>query len=486
MQTEDVVRNAFLSADVDKSGTLDVQEFGRLLKLLNPSTWSDERLQRFFLRADKDGSGRVDLQETLDWLLAKEPAAQESEDKAGEVLKKQESPSKGRTFEMTRLMRAFEEADINRDGCLDKEEFASVLMSLDPKKFSDPKKLTVAFQRADDDHNGELDTREVEAWLGRYLSKKAPDEVEELYMLLTWRDGRNAGPLRLDDLLYAYQHCTAAGLGGRVRRLVPQNVLYDGNPRDVSPMEFVLLLEYLREHRETSEDDLMQVLSSSKWRKRINQKVLKRSFSGDLLSLLHGLGVNPNTPVGVGLFRQLLAVLSALLCIDKQHLLMYFTWSKTHCLEMTDAMAQRVLEQVFLKVGKAGAPLLSQGIVENDFYRVCYSMDVLDTNGRKGIPRGQIALLFQELSRTLQQKLAERDNRKHPYRARKDTRASPEKKRVDHAPGMHEIRGSAQLSVLLEMLWRALPGRPFPTAVDMVLTFLEKASEDGGKRRASF
>ena len=32
-----------------------------------------------------------------------------------------------------------------------------------------------------------------------------------------------------------------------------------------------------------------------------------------------------------------------------------------------------------------------------DFYRVCYSMDVLDTNGRKGIPRGQIALLFQEL-----------------------------------------------------------------------------------------
>ncbi|CAE7220417.1 CML8 [Symbiodinium sp. CCMP2592] len=190
MQTEDVVRNAFLSADVDKSGTLDVQEFGRLLKLLNPSTWSDERLQRFFLRADKDGSGRVDLQETLDWLLAKEPAAQESEDRAGEVLKKQDSPSKGRTFEMTRLMRAFEEADINRDGCLDKEEFASVLMSLDPKKFSDPKKLTVAFQRADDDHNGELDTREVEAWLGRYLNKKAPDEVEELYMLLTWRDGR--------------------------------------------------------------------------------------------------------------------------------------------------------------------------------------------------------------------------------------------------------------------------------------------------------
>lgn len=34
-----------------------------------------------------------------------------------------------------------------------------------------------------------------------------------------------------------------------------------------------------------------------------------------------------------------------------------------------------------------------------DFYRVCFSMDVLDTNGRTGIPRGQIALLFQAVSR---------------------------------------------------------------------------------------
>eukprot|EP00435_Cladocopium_sp_Y103_P057942 s880_g20.t1 len=69
MTTEEVVRRAFLNADVDQSGTLDIQEFGRLLQLLNPSTWSQERLQLFFLRADKDGSGRVDLQETLDWLL---------------------------------------------------------------------------------------------------------------------------------------------------------------------------------------------------------------------------------------------------------------------------------------------------------------------------------------------------------------------------------------------------------------------------------
>eukprot|EP00913_Durusdinium_trenchii_P029992 g28105.t1 len=69
MTTEDVVRQAFVNADIDCSGTLDIQEFGRLLQLLNPSCWSPERLERFFSRADKDGSGRVDLQETLDWLL---------------------------------------------------------------------------------------------------------------------------------------------------------------------------------------------------------------------------------------------------------------------------------------------------------------------------------------------------------------------------------------------------------------------------------
>mmetsp|Transcript_36822 Transcript_36822/g.85078 ORF Transcript_36822/g.85078 Transcript_36822/m.85078 type:complete len:492 (-) Transcript_36822:42-1517(-) len=490
MQTEDVVKSAFFSADLDKSGTLDIQEFGRLLQLLNPSTWSDERLQRFFLRADKDGSGRVDLEETLDWLLAKEPPKIEVDaEPTKEPIKlespsKTESPSKAkpRTFEMSRLMRAFEEADLNHDGHLEKEEFASVLMSLDPKKFSDPKKLSVAFQRADDDHNGALDSREVETWLRKYFAKNAPDDVEELYMLLTWRDGRNAGPLRLDDLLQAFLQCSSAGLNCHLGKLVPQSLEGDAEPREVSPMEFVLLLEYLREHRETSEDDLMQLLASSKWRRRINQKVLKRSFSGDLLSLLRGLGVNPNTPVGVGLFRQLLSALSALLRIDRQHLLMYFTWSKTQLLQMTDAMAEKVMEQVFLKVSKGGESLLSQGIVENDFYRVCYSMDVLDTKeGKRGIPRGQIAILFQELSRGLPQKLLERELRKYPYRhARKDSKPVERKK---GSPRLFEIKGTAQLSVMLEMLWKALPGRPFPTAIEMVLHFLQKSSDQAAKRR---
>ena len=55
-------------------------------------------------------------------------------------------------------------------------------------------------------------------------------------MLLTWRDNRNAGPLRLDDLLGAFQLCTAAGaeslreeatsrgMGPRFRGHVPQQV----------------------------------------------------------------------------------------------------------------------------------------------------------------------------------------------------------------------------------------------------------------------
>eukprot|EP00437_Effrenium_voratum_P020722 CAMPEP_0181445090 /NCGR_PEP_ID=MMETSP1110-20121109/25409_1 /TAXON_ID=174948 /ORGANISM="Symbiodinium sp., Strain CCMP421" /LENGTH=497 /DNA_ID=CAMNT_0023569125 /DNA_START=37 /DNA_END=1530 /DNA_ORIENTATION=- len=484
METADIVRQAFLNADVDESGTLDIAEFGRLLQLLNPSTWSTERLERFFLRADKDGSGRVDLQETLDWLLAKEPAPTEKEEELqwGAELRPR------RSSEVSRIMKAFDDADMNKDGFLDKEEFASLLMHLDPKRFSDPKRLTAAFLKADNDHSGKLEVDEVESWLRDYLAKVGTSEEEELYMLLTWRDNRIAGPLRLGDLLGAFQLCTTAGMNDRLRRLIPQQVPGFFEPRDVSPMEFVLLFEYLRDNRDANDKDVRELFGSPTWRRKMNKKDLKRSFSGNLTSLVHGLGHNPNTPVGLGLFKQLLAVLSAILRIDREHMLMFFAWAQTGHFQLTDAIIQRVLEKVFLKAkGKEKEPVLAQSVAENDFYRVCFSMGVLDTNGFKGIPRGEIALIFQDICRSLNQKLADRDALKRPFRVRKDR--SPKKGSKVFAgttwptssPGsmarVHQLRGTREICLLLEMLWASLPNRPYPTSLDMVFSFLEKTVE---------
>eukprot|EP00434_Breviolum_minutum_P000329 symbB.v1.2.000274.t1/scaffold23.1/size449444/1 len=127
MTTEEVVRQAFKNADVDESGTLDIQEFGRLLQILNPSTWSPERLRLFFLRADKDGSGRVDLQEILDWLLygasrraKKEEASAEKPSDDAELAELAER--RRRNSEVSRIMKAFDDSDFNKDGYLDKEE----------------------------------------------------------------------------------------------------------------------------------------------------------------------------------------------------------------------------------------------------------------------------------------------------------------------------------------------------------------------------
>lgn len=136
----------------------------------------------------------------------------------------EEARKERRNSEVSRIMKAFDDADMNKDGYLDKEEFARLLMHLDPKRFSDPKKLSSAFLKADNDRSGMLETDEVEAWLREYLAKMGTSEEEELYMLLTWRDNRNAGPLRLDDLLGAFLLCTSAGMNARFRGQVPQQV----------------------------------------------------------------------------------------------------------------------------------------------------------------------------------------------------------------------------------------------------------------------
>ncbi|CAL1135679.1 unnamed protein product [Cladocopium goreaui] len=501
MTTEEVVRRAFLNADVDQSGTLDIQEFGRLLQLLNPSTWSQERLQLFFLRADKDGSGRVDLQETLDWLLygasrrKKEEVAASRPAALDDAVLEDIAERKRRSSEVSRIMKAFDDADFNKDGYLDKEEFARLLMHLDPKRFSDPKKLTSAFLKADNDRSGSLETGEVEAWLREYLAKAGISEEEELYMLLTWRDNRNAGPLRLDDLLGAFQSCTSQGMSARFRGHVPQAVPGFFEPHDVSPMEFVMLFEHLREHRDATDKEIREQLSSYSWRRK-NKQEMKRSFSGNLTSLLNSLGHNPNTPVGLGLFKQLLAVLTAILRIDREHMLMFFAWSKTGHFQLTDSIIEKVLEKVFMKVPKSKEPLLSMSVSENDFYRVCFSMDVLDTNGRHGIPRGQIALIFQDILRNMSQKLSDREALKKPFRRKdkspkKGSKGSSGTTLTPSSPAAipvclrHELRGTKEIGLLLEMLWSALPGRPFPTVLDMVMNFLERAAQQAAAPRAA-
>eukprot|EP00913_Durusdinium_trenchii_P018866 g17728.t1 len=277
-----------------------------------------------------------------------------------------------------------------------------------------------------------LETDEVEAWLREYLAKMGTSEEEELYMLLTWRDNRNAGPLRLDDLLGAFLLCTSAGMNARFRGQVPQQVPGFFEAHNVSPMEFVMLFDHLREHRDATE-------------------------------------------------RRLLI---------PEHF------------QLTDAVIEKVLEKVFMKVPKAKESVLAQSVSENDFYRVCFSMDVLDTNGRTGIPRGQIALLFQDILRNMQQKLADREALKKPYRSRKDlpltdkspkkgskgsSGATPATSGSPTAPLVpvclrHELKGTKEIGLLLEMLWANLPGRPFPTVMDMILNFLERAEQQRDAR----
>lgn len=44
---------------------------------------------------------------------------------------------------------------------------------------------------------------------------------------------------------------------------------------------------------------------------------------------------------------------------------MFFAWSKTDHFQLTDAIIEKVLEKVFMKVPKGKEPLLSLGVTEN-------------------------------------------------------------------------------------------------------------------------
>eukprot|EP00434_Breviolum_minutum_P045612 symbB.v1.2.040934.t1/scaffold7667.1/size9992/1 len=76
----------------------------------------------------------------------------------------------------------------------------------------------------------------------------------------------------------------------RFRDHIPQSVPGFFEAHDVSPMEFVMLFEHLREHRDATDKEIRELLSSYSWRRK-NKQEMKRSFSGNLTSLLHSLGI---------------------------------------------------------------------------------------------------------------------------------------------------------------------------------------------------
>lgn len=134
-------------------------------------------------------------------------------------------------------------------------------------------------------------------------------------------------------------------------------------------------------------------------------------------------------------------------------------------------LATAILSRIFLKVASDGKPLIATKISENDFARMCRSMDIIDNTEKSGISQGKISILFSTMLRNLAERRLEREQRRY-----KD-RGGPKKKM--RARKHLCIKGLSQLGILFEELYKALPGSraTYGSPMNLVLICLEKADQ---------
>eukprot|EP00441_Pelagodinium_beii_P019501 CAMPEP_0197682144 /NCGR_PEP_ID=MMETSP1338-20131121/96034_1 /TAXON_ID=43686 ORGANISM="Pelagodinium beii, Strain RCC1491" /NCGR_SAMPLE_ID=MMETSP1338 /ASSEMBLY_ACC=CAM_ASM_000754 /LENGTH=439 /DNA_ID=CAMNT_0043263573 /DNA_START=31 /DNA_END=1347 /DNA_ORIENTATION=+ len=420
------VRNKFVEADSDGNGLLDQEEFGKLLSLLNKRL-DPKRTEILFKAADKDGSGAVSTEEILNWILYGDAPPDPSNDE---------------------LAQAFKKADKNGDGSLTKKEFVVFLRGLDPTWTQ--KKAMKLFKAADNDDSGKLDLSEIQVWYKKFKKQSEAEEhpvgEEGLYNLLQMKENRVMTRVRIGDLCEAFAFCKAGGLGPRVAKLIPQKCGNADKAEDLSPLEMAHLWALVNTNREATEEEARL--------KVYDEKALCRNAESQ--TDLEAINIDPDAVVGFGVFIQLLTMLTATMCIERGYIMSAFAWSKCDCFEMPESMAIAVMQRLFLKIPKDGLPILKEKVSSNDFARLCFSMNLVDASGANGIAHGRIAILFQDVIKTLPKRLSDRQRLWHQARNAYEDKAKFNDKDSDKKLKRDYISGREELSCLMEALQLAL------------------------------
>ena len=121
------MRQAWLGADTDGSGSLDREELRKVLVSMDfPEDQLEEMFDDLFEEIDTDGSGAVEYGEFKAWFVQQEAAAQERwQEQAATSMAEPEDESSGKEEDM--VWRAWLKADADGSGQLDKEELKVVL-----------------------------------------------------------------------------------------------------------------------------------------------------------------------------------------------------------------------------------------------------------------------------------------------------------------------------------------------------------------------
>lgn len=139
---EDVV-NAFRKADKNGDRCLSMSELHRLMRGLNKN-WTEMHTHNLFRSVDRDADGELTIEEFLGFVFSSD---------VGTTGSAAETPYEA-------ILRAFSQADSNRNGVLDKREFHRLMMKLRPNQWT-AQCTNEVFDQVDSDRSGEVDTSEL-------------------------------------------------------------------------------------------------------------------------------------------------------------------------------------------------------------------------------------------------------------------------------------------------------------------------------------
>eukprot|EP00933_Yihiella_yeosuensis_P035057 TRINITY_DN2850_c6_g1_i1.p1 TRINITY_DN2850_c6_g1~~TRINITY_DN2850_c6_g1_i1.p1 ORF type:complete len:451 (+),score=87.95 TRINITY_DN2850_c6_g1_i1:100-1452(+) len=412
------VKDIFLHHDSDGNGELSLQEFAAVLRTLQPGKWNDESLQHLFKAADKDSNGTLNMKELIDWIFG--DRADDADDTSSESDGVDDTSSSSSSDS---------EAEDARRG------LAAVLTS-------QKKKLIRSTRHEEKDVT-----------------------YEEMYELLTMTEGRIGGRLELRDMIQLFDAAKRSGIGAQLARLVPQACdTSDKAEDDVPPAGLGHLFALIQENPAATDRDAEQVILSIK---DIIHDVDQTS--------LEAMGLELNATVKFGAFKRLVQMLTATMHVDEAHLLTSFLYVDTNVFQMTEAMGMAVMQKLFMKEASEDTHLLEIPVKSNDFARMCYTADIINEDTSKGIPRGSIAIVFQNVLSKMPKLLAERE------RKRKEDRGDKSKRRRKRSHSHKSIRGRTQLSVLMEALFHALPATVFTSPFKLTVMLLEAVQANAAK-----
>jgi hypothetical protein len=446
LEERERVREAFSDADVNHDGQVSREEFSTLLRTLNPSGWTEKKLNTLFKIIDVDGSGAVDIDEFLDWTFPDLPPCSAEAAKSSPPTISAPSTGGDNPGGVTSPASPREEAA----GCVSSSSSSS---SSDDDAAGGAQKSRSLSSSPTLNKTAKAKKKARKA-LRHQQPAKPLYSVEAIYGLLN----EDSSAFDLQVLVDRFAEARNEGLTARLSELSgdlfdPETQSYGDDSavcqnskvhrEDVSALEVAHLHAMLEENPSATAKDAIKCCDAVK-------DVCRTMETTNIAEV----GLSSEENVGYGQFARLIELLSATMLLQEQQILVHLAWVEIGKFDLTERMGLLVMQRIFLQNGDNA---LQTKLHSNDFMRMCHVFKLVDNSFKKGIPHAQTSLFFANTLKNLPQLLSERDQKKSKRNNRTNKNSKNAKAKNHHTHS--SLKGRVHLSVLFEELWKIWPDK---------------------------